>query len=364
MSKENKPRKALEKLRKLDRTAWLIIGGSFVVLCLPYILTQFEGFVSFNTGTGAIGDTIGGITAPIVGLMGAILVYYALREQIKANEIINDQFKEQKKITYRQNFEQVFFNMLNLHRDNVNNFSLVPSDLLWELHFDEKAKHKIQSNAEESLRVQLHRIENQIDPDEVGKPFEHRAFFKFSIDRLLELIYLADKYGGINKKIKRTKFEATKGSRSFYSYFPHIYNTVFHRLDTHLGHYYRNLYRIVKMIDEQNFSEDEKEDYQTKYLYASIVRSQLSDHEIQWLFFNGLFDYGELFKPLIQEYSLLKNLRYNPNETINKFKPYYKDTAFEEVVWIKQVDPITGLKTNKRKEGHERTGFDQNIVLE
>lgn len=353
-----KPRKILDKLRKLDRAAWLIIVGSLVVLCLPYFLTQFTGFISFNTKTGAIGDTIGGITAPVVGLLGAILVYYALRQQIIANDIINEQFKEQKATTYRQNFEQAFFNMLNLHRDNVNKVSLVPSDILWELNFDEKALEKIRVHKDDGMKVATYNIENKINPDEEEKNFEHRAFFKYSISRLIDLIYLTDKYGGLEKKVKKTKFQITDNGKAFYSYFPEIYGTLFHRLDTHLGHYYRNLYRIVKFVDEQTFSDYKKDDYEIKYFYVSIVRSQLSDHEIQWLFFNGLYDYGELFKPLIQEYSMLKNLRHHPDGTIKKFKPLYTVTAFEEVVWAEKVDQFSGERTCMRKPGHERTVFN------
>ena len=38
------------------------------------------------TETGQIGDTIGGITAPIVGLCSVILLYYTLKEQMNFNK--------------------------------------------------------------------------------------------------------------------------------------------------------------------------------------------------------------------------------------------------------------------------------------
>lgn len=340
--------------RRKKNAKWWMFGGTFLVLVAPFLISRDIGLPPFTESTASVGDTIGGITAPIVGIMGAVLVYYALLAQIEANKQINDQFQEQKKITYRQNFEQVFFNMLNLHRDNVNNFSLVPSDILWELNFDDKALKKISLHDDDGMRVAIYNIENKLDPNEAEKPFEHRAFFKYSITRLIELIYLTDKYGGLDKKVKKTKFEATENRKAFYSFFHHIYETLFHRLDTYLGHYYRNLYRMVKYIDEQTFSEDKEEDYRSKYFYISIVRSQLSDHEIQWLFFNGLFDYGELFKPLIEKYSMLKNLRYHKNETIKKFKSQYENIAFEELVWIKTTDSKTGKETYSIKPEHEK----------
>jgi len=72
------------------------------VACSPYILTRDYIGIYFDEITGPIGDTIGGITAPIVGLIGAILVYYALKEQIKANEIIQKQFRSQKRDESKQ----------------------------------------------------------------------------------------------------------------------------------------------------------------------------------------------------------------------------------------------------------------------
>ena len=41
--------------------------------------------------TGQIGDTIGGITAPVVGLVSAILVYLSFTAQIRANKIIQQE---------------------------------------------------------------------------------------------------------------------------------------------------------------------------------------------------------------------------------------------------------------------------------
>lgn len=57
---------------------WLIIGPALLVL--PSTFFDFRE-------TGQIGDTIGGITAPIVGLASAILIYLSFSAQIKANKI-------------------------------------------------------------------------------------------------------------------------------------------------------------------------------------------------------------------------------------------------------------------------------------
>lgn len=74
----------------------IIVVGPFLVLIAPLILTRDFGLSGFVT-TGQIGDTIGGITAPITGLVGAILVYLALKAQITANEIVLESINEQTK---------------------------------------------------------------------------------------------------------------------------------------------------------------------------------------------------------------------------------------------------------------------------
>ena len=60
---------------------------AIAVLFLPIVLTQTTlTFFDFSN-SGQIGDTIGGITAPFVGLVSAYLVYRAFLVQVDANKI-------------------------------------------------------------------------------------------------------------------------------------------------------------------------------------------------------------------------------------------------------------------------------------
>lgn len=67
-------------------------------------------FFSFNQDTGAVGDTIGGTTAPIVGLISIFLLIWTLIEQKKSND---------KQIRFMQDerFENTLFNLLNEQRE-------------------------------------------------------------------------------------------------------------------------------------------------------------------------------------------------------------------------------------------------------
>jgi hypothetical protein len=69
--------------------------------------------------------------------------------------------------------------------------------------------------------------------------------------------------------------------------------------------------------------------YLERYKYTCIVRAQLSDYELLLLFYNCLSDNGvEKFKPLVEEYAILKNL---PQEDILKSEWIndYKKSAFK-----------------------------------
>jgi hypothetical protein len=87
-----------EIYKNLRSAKWILYLGIIFTFISPFVLTLGARFHIFDfSNTGQIGDTIGGITAPIVNILGAVLVFYALRAQIEANKLIQDQFYEQKK---------------------------------------------------------------------------------------------------------------------------------------------------------------------------------------------------------------------------------------------------------------------------
>ena len=60
---------------------------------------------------GEIGDTIGGLTAPVIGLLNAVLLYLTLREQFE--------FNENKEICKEDQFKNTFFQLLEAQRNIV-----------------------------------------------------------------------------------------------------------------------------------------------------------------------------------------------------------------------------------------------------
>lgn len=98
------------------RSFWVVlIIGSVLTVISPWLLTQqwFGQFFKFGEATGPIGDTVGGLTAPIIGLMSAILVYLTLHEQVKANGM-------QREAIAKQSQENILANELAEIREQLN----------------------------------------------------------------------------------------------------------------------------------------------------------------------------------------------------------------------------------------------------
>lgn len=97
----------------------MLIAGVVCMLVAPFLFTR-SGYISFEK-TGQIGDTIGGITAPVTSLVGAILVFLALRAQIVANEITQAQISDQK-VEEKMKKEVIYFS--DLYKYFLNSIQL------------------------------------------------------------------------------------------------------------------------------------------------------------------------------------------------------------------------------------------------
>lgn len=130
--------KAIEKPLKNGNT--LLWIGIPIVLLAPFLFTRTFGLIDF-TETGTIGDTIGGITAPIIGLIGAVLVFLALKAQIQANILVQRQIENQE-IEKKLELESSQLNKLyeNL-KSSIDNFSFTTLDT-WDFHNNENKELK------------------------------------------------------------------------------------------------------------------------------------------------------------------------------------------------------------------------------
>lgn len=83
--------------------AILVLFGAVILLTRPAVIPLFD-----LSEKGSIGDTISGITTPIISFVGAILVYLSFQAQIEANRIQRTALKEEAKANkQQQNFNSL-----------------------------------------------------------------------------------------------------------------------------------------------------------------------------------------------------------------------------------------------------------------
>lgn len=81
-----------------------------------------------------------------------------------------------------------------------------------------------------------------------------------------------------------------------------IYDHYFHIHLSDLGHYFRNLYHIIRFVERSSLRRNSKTEY------VKMLRAQLSNYELLLLAYNGMHEYGSNFHTLLEKYELLKNL--------------------------------------------------------
>lgn len=104
---------------------YLIIGISIIAF-MPFILTRNIWFKTLDfTETGPIGDTIGGITAPFIGILGAILVYISFNEQRKANRLQWSELENQRREYFNRSKFDLILNYINnsIYKENQEEYS-------------------------------------------------------------------------------------------------------------------------------------------------------------------------------------------------------------------------------------------------
>ena len=264
---------SVESKNDLWRTLLYAGLAVFTIWLLSWVL--IDVFIA-DSDRGTFGDKFGAINALFSGLAFAGLIVTLLyqkeelklqreelaqtREELKGKR---EEFEEQNKTMKRQRFENTFFNMLSLQQEIVAN-----------LTYDE-VEHVIDFG-------------NPLNRDVKHTLYNGRSIFREMYLNLTVSIPGNHSYMGIKRAIEANDY-------GIYSY---ISST------TRFDHYFRHLYRIYKYVDSTELIEDNE-----RYDYACIVRSQLSDYELVMLFYSGLTAGRDKFKPLIEKYSVLNNLR-------------------------------------------------------
>ena len=258
---------SVESNANLLRPLFLALIAATVAVLLVLMVDLVFGFTE-NSKLGQFGDFFGGMLNPIFTFLtffGLIITIVIQRMELR---LAREEYSKTAKALNTQAIENTFFNALDLHHEIVSaltfDSNIFPSDAGMEA-------------------VRLAEL-----PVSQRGSVSGRAVFNSVIDGL------------------RSQSNTPQQSFERYRFLQTKHNYV-------LGHYFRNLYQALKLIDKYDML-----DLEEKEKYASILRSQLSSGELALLFLNclpGMVDAGE-FRNLVVRYGMLEHL---PLEYRDKF---------------------------------------------
>ena len=218
---------------------------------------------------GTFGDFFGGVLNPILTFGTLIaLAFTILLQRIQLNEARSES-KRTSAHEQTMAFETTFFNMLNLHAENVKNLGFDPAVI------------------ETGNPLKLDSLDRIIylgkGSPEVGVPVYGRAVFA--------------------EVLRSTQRGATKDKpqKEIYRYLQNEHNDV-------LGHYFRHLYQILDHVDLFKI-DGTLVSYDIRKRYADILRAQLSSHELSVLILNcarGMVD-KRRFQDKLVDYEFLEH---------------------------------------------------------
>jgi len=268
---EPKVKELETKTKNYTYWAWAFVIIGFVVASIG-LYAYFNQNEQNQFTLNELGDYFAGTVASAWALAGLFFIYVAFLGQ--KQQLINQQIElsynqaevkatryelrgqkeqliEQNKTAKLQRFENTFFSLLKNHSSMVNDIDL-------------RSGGNITEQGKDCIKTFYKRFRNKCQ----GYVNTNQLLIEeLPIDQAIE-----------------------------------FYMEMYHSNQADLGHYFRNLYHILKLLKNENVISDKKK-------YSNLLRAQLSSYELAILFYNCLGDYGyEKFYPLIEQFDFLKNL--------------------------------------------------------
>lgn len=259
-------------------------------------------------------------------------------------------FYFQKQENKKQHFRTNFFELLNIHRDNVKGIS---------------TRSKTGHDAFVDIYREFTVIWNVIEGSDLGGPpnaklsFSYLALFwgvgknstqilrRYSIDKLSDyytgpeiekaIEKLTQKKEEMSEKYKQNKNSDTLnkcgtpddtnecGLQDDDTFEDTVLPCILDGHQSDLGHYFRHLFQTVAYIDNESSL-----CYYEKYFFAKTLRGQFSNHEVAIFLLNALSPLGKdwIKKKYLHKYELIKNI---PSELFPwyDFKKQFPDIEYE-----------------------------------
>jgi hypothetical protein len=233
-------------VRRLNQLAYAGATVAFIVLSV-YLLWFWRAPSDDPQHWGQFGDYVGGLLNPTFAFLALLALLATLSLQMRelrhsVQELANsaDALAKQNETLRLQTFEGTFFQTLRLHNDIVASME-IPSPHL-----------------------------------------KGRSCFQHYADELLHIL-------------------KSEGATEHAGNAAIIYGHFYREHQAALGHYFRLLYNLIKLVDLTP-------DIDRRF-YTNLVRAQLSSAELILLFYNCISEMGQdKFKALVEKYALLKTI--------------------------------------------------------
>ena len=244
----------LDRIRKWPYTifaTWCFAVVAIQASLFALVVLWFPGDTeTIWAKRGQFGDVFGVVNALFSGLAFAGIIYTILlqreelREQRTELALTRAEFEEQNSTLAAQRFETTFFQLLRTHSELVGAMRRTEGMQEW-----------------------------------VGR----ERFGRF-VTLLSEFFNATDAPGG--------RADATRARWA--------YARLFNARQDELGHYFENMYYIIKFVDTSDITD--------KQQYVDFLRAQLSQHELTVLLYHLDSPQGAKMRELAEKYALLKNL--------------------------------------------------------
>jgi hypothetical protein len=284
----------VSKSLKYGLPSFVVILWSISIWAIPFFKGEPESVGEFGEMFGSLDSLFAGLA--FAGLIIAI-AYQRLELQTQREELIlqrkelhtsnielekqREQLESQSKTLIKQSFENSFFNILELH-----------NSILQEIIYNSnKGRHAISS------------LNNNI-----SAYYNRESLFTTEVTNLRFQFEQEHNHLPNDNEMEKIEFKVLQG----------IFSNLLESHMNIIGHYFRNLYHLVRYVDNADHY------VENKYDYIKIIRAQLSSDELCLLFYNCLTEKGKKFKSLVEDYSLLKNMDENllcSKEHTKHFKP-------------------------------------------
>lgn len=226
-----------------------ILAGVVGLAVFASYLLWFGDPIDSQEIAGQFGDFLGGALNPWFSFLALVALLYTIHLQSHELRLTREQFvrssdalEAQNTALQVQNFESTYFNLLKLYHDLVD-----------RAHIDQESRT---CRGRECFQVLVEEWRSE----------------------------------GLHRVVRGDQVDPLQGVRDEYSAF-------FDKHKQHIGHCFRTLYNVIAMLEERDIGD-------TK-IYFNLLRAQLSQHELELLFYNSISDIGAGLGRKAKKYGLL-----------------------------------------------------------